>query len=83
MFANVQLMTEAERSAISVPQSAVLNDNGHAILFVLGAGGYEKRVVTVGIQSGDRIEVRDGVSAGEKVVVKGNYLLFEQSKSAR
>ena len=83
MFANVQIITEVDRSAISVPQSAVLNDNGQSILFVLAAGGYQKRVITVGIESGDRIEIRDGINAGEKVVVKGNYLLLEQSKAAR
>ncbi len=83
MFANVQIITKSERSAISVPQTAVLNDGGQSILFVQGAGGYERRVVTVGIQSGDRIEIRDGVKPGEKVVVKGNYLLLEQSKAAR
>jgi cobalt-zinc-cadmium efflux system membrane fusion protein len=83
MFANVQIITEADRSAISVLQSAVLSDNGQSVVFVLTAGGYEKRVVTTGIQSDDRIEIRDGVKAGEKVVVKGNYLLLEQSKVAR
>lgn len=83
MFANVQIITEADRSAISVLQSAVLNDNGQSIVFVLTPGGYEKRVVTTGIQSDDRIEIREGVKAGEKVVVKGNYLLLEQSKAAR
>ncbi|HXI92863.1 MAG TPA: efflux RND transporter periplasmic adaptor subunit [Blastocatellia bacterium] len=83
MFANVQIITEADRSAISVPQSAVLNDDGQSVVFVLTAGGYEKRVVTTGIQSDDRIEIRDGVKAGEKVVVKGNYLLLEQSKVVR
>jgi cobalt-zinc-cadmium efflux system membrane fusion protein len=83
MFANVQIITEADRAAISVLQSAVLSDNGQSVVFVLTAGGYEKRVVTTGIQSDDRIEIRDGVKAGEKVVVKGNYLLLEQSKVAR
>lgn len=83
MFANVQIVTDVDRSTISVPQSAVLSDNGQSIIFVANAGGYEKRVVTVGIQSGDRVEIRDGVKAGEKVVVKGNYLLLEQSKGAK
>jgi membrane fusion protein, heavy metal efflux system len=83
MFANVQIITEADRSAISVLQSAVLTDNGQSVVFVLTAGGYEKRVVTTGIQSDDRIEIREGGKAGEKVVVKGNYLLLEQSKVAR
>ena len=83
MFANVQIITEADRSAISVLQSAVLSDNGQSVVFVLTAGGYEKRVVTTGIQRDDRIEIRDGVKAGEKVVIKGNYLLLEQSKVVR
>jgi cobalt-zinc-cadmium efflux system membrane fusion protein len=83
MFANVQIFTDVDRSAFSVPQSAVLGDNGQSIIFVANAGVYEKRVVTVGIVSGDRVEIRDGVKAGEKVVVKGNYLLLEQSKRAK
>jgi cobalt-zinc-cadmium efflux system membrane fusion protein len=83
MFANVEIITDGDRSAIAVPQSAVLSDGGQSIVFVLTAAGYEKRVVTTGIQNDDRIEIRDGVKAGEKVVVKGNYLLLEQSKAAR
>lgn len=83
MFANVQIITDLDRSAISVPQSAVLNDNNQSIVFVATGAGYEKRAVTVGIRSDDRIEITDGVKAGEKVVVKGNYLLLEQSKGAK
>jgi hypothetical protein len=36
--------------------------------------------VQAGIQSNDRVEIVDGLNAGEKVVVKGNYLLLQQSK---
>lgn len=83
MFANVQIFTDVERSAISVPNTAVLSDNGQSIVFVANAGVYEKRVVTTGTVSGDRIELRAGVKAGEQIVVKGNYLLLEQSKAAK
>lgn len=83
MFANVQIITDVDRSAVSVPQAAVLSDDGKSIVFVAKDGGYEKRVVTVGIQSDNRVEILAGVNAGEKVVVKGNYLLLEQSKTAR
>jgi cobalt-zinc-cadmium efflux system membrane fusion protein len=80
MFANVQIITDTNRSAISIPQSAVLDDGGQKVVFVAGGNGYEKRVVSVGIQSNDRIEIRDGLKAGDRVVVKGNYLLLQQSK---
>jgi membrane fusion protein, heavy metal efflux system len=80
MFANVQIITDLHRSAISIPQSAVLKDGDKTVVFVVDGNAYKKRVVTVGIQGNDRIEIVDGLNAGDKVVVKGNYLLLQQSK---
>jgi cobalt-zinc-cadmium efflux system membrane fusion protein len=80
MFANVQIITDLRRAAISIPQSAVLDDGGKTVVFVADGNGYKKRAVITGIQSSDRIEIRDGLNAGDKVVVKGNYLLLQQSK---
>jgi cobalt-zinc-cadmium efflux system membrane fusion protein len=80
MFANVQIVTDLNRAAISIPQSAVLNDEGKTVVFVAEGDGYKKRQVQAGIQNNDRVEIVDGLSAGDKVVVKGNYLLLEQSR---
>ncbi len=80
MFANVQIITDLHRTAISIPQSAVLNDGGKTVVFVAEGSGYKKQVVTAGIQGNDRVEIIDGLQAGDKVVVKGNYLLLQQGK---
>ncbi len=80
MFANVQIITDLHRTAISIPQSAVLNDGGKTVVFVADGSGYAKRGVNVGIQGNDRVEIIEGLQAGDKVVVKGNYLLLQQSK---
>ena len=80
MFANVEIVTDVHRTAISIPQSAVLNDGGKTVVFVADGSGYKKRVVTAGIQGNDRVEIIEGLVAGDKVVVKGNYLLLQQSK---
>jgi membrane fusion protein, heavy metal efflux system len=80
MFANVQVVTDLHRTAISIPQSAVLNDDGKTVVFVSEGGGYKKRVVIGGIQGDGRVEIIDGLQAGDNVVVKGNYLLLQQSK---
>jgi len=80
MFANVQIVTALNRTAISIPQSAVLNDEGKTIVFVADGNGYKKRQVQPGIQNNDRVEIVDGLTAGDKVVVKGNYLLLQQSR---
>ena len=78
MFANVEIVTDLNRSAISIPQTAVLNDGGKTVVFVAEGNGYQKREVHTGIQNGDRLEIVEGLSPGEKVVVKGNYLLLQQ-----
>jgi membrane fusion protein, heavy metal efflux system len=80
MFANVSIITDQNRAAISIPQSALLNDEGKSIVFVADSSGYKKRQVTTGIQGDDRVEIIEGLQAGDKVVVKGNYLLLQQSK---
>src|SRR6266480_769708 len=80
MFANVEIITDLHRTAISIPQSAVLSDGGKTVVFVAEGSGYKKQVVTAGIQSNDRVEIIDGLQAGDKVVVKGNYLLLQQGK---
>ena len=80
MFANVEIITDLHRTAISISQSAVLEEDGKTIVFVADGGGYKKRVVTAGIRNKDRVEIIDGLSAGDKVVVKGNYLLLQQSR---
>ena len=80
MFANVQIITEVHRNSISIPQSAVLNDDGKTVVFITDGSAYKKLVVTTGMQDGDRIEIIEGLAAGDKVVVKGNYLLLQQSK---
>jgi len=80
MFANVEIITDVNRAAISIPQSAVLNDNGQTVVFVAEGNGYQKLQVHTGIQNGDWVEIIDGLNAGDKLVVKGNYLLLQQSK---
>ncbi|HEV7398337.1 MAG TPA: efflux RND transporter periplasmic adaptor subunit [Pyrinomonadaceae bacterium] len=81
MFASVQIITDLRRTAISIPQAAVLDDGGKTVVFIAAGNGYVKREVHAGIQGNDRVEIVEGLQAGDKVVVKGNYLLLQQSKS--
>ena len=80
MFANVEIITDVSSTSISVPQAAVLDDAGKKVVFVAEGNSYKQRQVQVGIQSGDRIEIIDGLKSGDRVVIKGNYLLLQQSK---
>jgi cobalt-zinc-cadmium efflux system membrane fusion protein len=79
MFADVEIVTDLNNTAISIPEAAVLNDGGKTVVFVAEGNGYQKRVVTAGIRGNDRVEIIDGLAEGDKVVVKGNYLLLQQT----
>jgi cobalt-zinc-cadmium efflux system membrane fusion protein len=83
MFANVEIVTNVHRTAISLPLSAVLDEGGKSVVFVGDGDTYKKREVTLGLKSSDRVEITEGLSQGDKVVVKGNYLLLEQSKAGQ
>ena len=80
MFANIVIVTDVSSTAVSVPQSAVLDEADKKVVFVAEGNGYKQRQVQIGIQNGDRVEVIDGLNAGDRVVTKGNYLLLQQSK---
>jgi len=80
MFASVEIVTAAKRTAISIPLSAVLEDGGKQVVFVADGNEYKEKEVTLGLKSEDRVEITSGLNEGDKVVVKGNYLLLQQSK---
>ncbi len=70
------LVKENARATISVPVNAVLQDSQGATVWVKKKdGSYESRMVVMGIQSNDAIEVRSGIEIGEEVVISGAYLL--------
>lgn len=72
MAATVKLSVYSSESAISVPSSAVFSEESDdSEKFVYLAGDKpEKRSVKVGLTKGDRIEVRDGLKAGDKILLE-------------
>ncbi|HTI37878.1 MAG TPA: efflux RND transporter periplasmic adaptor subunit [Vicinamibacterales bacterium] len=63
-----------------VPKAAVRSVNGQQVVFVLNGDRVERRAVSVGDVTGDRVEVLSGVSAGERVVVDGPQALKDGDK---
>jgi membrane fusion protein, heavy metal efflux system len=67
---------------LSVPSRAVLGELGNFFVFVKQGNLFERRSVTLGIKSGDRVEIVDGVLPGEEVVTHGNYQIQYASPKA-
>ncbi|MEE2882977.1 MAG: efflux RND transporter periplasmic adaptor subunit [Planctomycetota bacterium] len=74
MTADVFLETESVQAAIAVPEEAIVIDRGLAVVFVLAHGElFERREVTLGIRDGGLVEIKKGVTEGERVVTQGAY----------
>ena len=63
--------TGAQASAALVPQSALRDDAGKTIVFLVKNDRVERRAVTLGSKRGDETEVIAGLTAGDTVVVNG------------
>jgi Cu(I)/Ag(I) efflux system membrane fusion protein len=80
MFANVELETAGARGVV-IPDSAVIYTGERQIVFVsLGSGRFEPRQARVAVRSEGKALVISGVSAGEQVVVKANFLVDSESQ---
>ena len=80
MFVDVYLPI-ALPDAIAVPVDAVLDAGLKKRVFVERAdGAFEPREVQTGWRFGDRVEIVNGLSAGDRVVVAGTFLLDSESR---
>jgi RND family efflux transporter MFP subunit len=81
MYASVQLISgHGKASALTVPDSAVLDSGTRQIVLVRrGEGLFEAREVRLGMRGNGYVEVIEGISAGEEVVVSANFLIDAES----
>ena len=86
MGARVDFLTETSsgdgdtESRVFVPASAVSNEAGEAIVWVVRDGRAFRTPVDAGPVSGDRREVRSGLSGGEQVVTRGAERLSDGAR---
>lgn len=81
-FAKVVIATGAPRRGLAVPDAAIVEDAGKAIVYVMIEGeAFERRPLRLGIRSNGWAEVLEGVVAGERVVTRGAYEIKLQSAS--
>lgn len=74
MTASAAIIVDRRDDAVSVPVGAVRAENGQAVVSVVTTGADGKQTVTIqpvetGLQAGDRMEIRSGLSEGQQVLV--------------
>ncbi|HEY9139539.1 MAG TPA: efflux RND transporter periplasmic adaptor subunit [Bryobacteraceae bacterium] len=79
-YGQVEIHTGGARR-LMVPESAVLDSGDRQVVYVdLGNGNLEPRPVRVGEHAGGRVEILEGLKAGERIVTSGNFLLDSESQ---
>ena len=80
MYVDAEIDTGSPEPVLSVPDSAVLDTGSkQAVLVDKGEGRFEPRDVKLGRRGAGYAEVREGISAGEPVVVSANFLIDAES----
>lgn len=76
MYGTVRIPGSHNRTALAIPSEAIQELEGKQIAFVQrDATHFEKRELKLGDSSGQWVEVKDGVGAGDKVVSHGAFYL--------
>jgi len=80
MFATVSLGTSTTRPSVLVPAEAVIETGKRSVVIVAsGEGRFLPVDVEVGRHSGDLVEIRKGLAAGQRVVVSGQFLIDSEA----
>ena len=74
-FARAEIVVEADRTAVTVPAATVVTFAGLEKVFVVKDGKAVEKRIRTGRRSGDRVEILEGVAAGEAVVVDPGNLV--------
>lgn len=75
MTASATIVAERREQVLAVPASALRNEGGKSLVSVVttdesGARSLTEREVTVGLRTGEQVEIVSGLAEGEQVVVQ-------------
>jgi len=80
MFATVKISSAIPGPVVAVPEQAVIHSGARNIAVIsLGSGYFEPRELMLGVSAGGYVEVKEGVSAGEMIVVSSQFLIDSES----
>ena len=76
LFARISVRGRVAEDAVVVPDAAIVTTpRGDKVIYVVKEGKASMRKVTIGLEQGERVQVTEGVRAGERVVIAGNLNL--------
>jgi membrane fusion protein (multidrug efflux system) len=71
MFARVGIVFERRTDTLTIPRVALLDTDGSANVFIVNSGKAEQRPIKTGLSHSGKVEVIEGLTGAEQVVVVG------------
>ncbi len=80
MFARISIFGSETDPVVHVPREALIRGGVvNRVVKALGKGRFRAQPVDIGIESGDRVEIRAGVAEGDLIVTSGQFLIDSES----
>jgi hypothetical protein len=81
MSANITAVLSEREAALSIPAEAVFVEGNQSLVYAVQADSTVQRVaVALGTRTATDVEVVDGLTAGQRIVVAGHQKLFPGAK---
>ena len=75
MYAGFSVVTDTREGVVLVPKRSLVYDRDQTYVWIAGDSTAERRAVTRGYEDEERLEARDGLKPGERLVVVGQSAL--------
>jgi len=80
MYTDAVIESGGDSPALAVPESAVINSGARQIVIRdKGDARFEPRPVRTGVRGNGYVEIKEGISEGDKVVTAANFLIDAES----
>ena len=80
MFADVSIYGGAKKDVLIIPREALIRAGAsERVILAVGKGRFRPAKVVVGIESGDWIEIKSGLTEGDRVVTSGQFLIDSEA----
>ena len=80
MYANVRLYGDVRKSTLYLPKEAIIRTGQEQrVITTDGKGRFKTRDVVTGVESGQSIEIINGLSEGDQVVISGQFLIDSEA----
>ena len=80
MFVEVTMIAERHENVPVVPRDAITERGGRRVVFVLQGQAVGRREVEPGLGDDDVVEIKHGLEAGERIVIRGIETLTDGTK---